>query len=303
MQIGPGGDLFYASFPGGTIKRIHYTAGNQAPQAVATANPTSGDTPLSVSFDGSESSDPDSGDTLSYAWDLDGDGGYDDASTAQTSFEYVTAGSYAVGLRVTDDHGASATDTVAVTAGDTPPTAAISTPTPGFTWAVGDPIAFAGSATDPQDGALPAGALSWTVTLHHCPSNCHAHPLQSFAGVSSGSFAAPDHEYPSYIELRLTATDSAGLSDTRSIRLDPKTVSLGFVSSPSGLNLAVNGANSTTPFSRTVIQGSANTISAPTPQQLEADTYDFTSWSDGGAQTHTVQANAAASYTATYTQR
>ena len=303
LQIGPGGDIYYPSFHGGTIRRIHYSAGNQAPQAVASATPLSGETPLSVSFDGRGSSDPDSGDVLTYAWDLDGDGAYDDASGAQAEFEYTAAGSYAAGLRVTDNHGASATDTVAITAGDTPPTAAISAPTSGFRWAVADPIDFSGGATDPQDGVLPASALSWQVILHHCPSNCHAHPLQSFDAVESGSLPAPDHEYPSHLELRLTATDSAGLTDTRSVRLDPKTVSLAFASSPTGLSLTVNGANSATPFSRTVIQGSANTISAPSPQQLGSDTYDFGSWSDGGALTHGVQANAMATYTANFTQR
>ena len=48
--------------------------------------------------------------------------------------------------------------------------------------------------------------------MQHCPSNCHSHPVQSFAGVAGGSFVAPDHEYPSYLELRLTATDSGGLT-------------------------------------------------------------------------------------------
>ena len=42
LQVGPGGDLFYADFDGGTVKRIRYTAGNQAPTAVATASPSSG---------------------------------------------------------------------------------------------------------------------------------------------------------------------------------------------------------------------------------------------------------------------
>lgn len=303
IQVGPGGDVFYASFNSGTIRRIHYTAGNRAPEAVASADPTSGDTPLSVSFDGSGSSDPDPGDTLSYAWDLDGDGSYDDGSGVQASFEYTEAGSYAVGLRVTDDHGATATDTVAVTAGDTPPTAAIAAPTPAFTWAVGDQVAFSGGATDAQDGALPASALEWSLTLQHCPSNCHAHPLQDFTGVAGGSFVAPDHEYPSHLELRLTATDSGGLSDSRVVRLYPRTVDLAFASNPGGLELVLNGVQATTPFSRTVIEGSANTISAPSPQELGAITYDFASWSDGGAQTHTVQADAADTYTATYSQR
>ena len=90
------------------------------------------------------------------------------------------------------------------------PTATIVQPAPSTTWKVGDVIAFSGSATDPQEGSLPASALSWTVILHHCPSTCHTHTIQSFVGVATGSFTSPDHEYPSHLELRLTATDSGG---------------------------------------------------------------------------------------------
>ncbi len=39
LQIGPGGDLFYADFDGGTIRRVSFTAANQPPTAVATATP------------------------------------------------------------------------------------------------------------------------------------------------------------------------------------------------------------------------------------------------------------------------
>ena len=52
LEIGPGGDLFYVDFDGGTIRRIRYTA-NQPPTAVATASPTTGYAPLTVTFDGS----------------------------------------------------------------------------------------------------------------------------------------------------------------------------------------------------------------------------------------------------------
>ena len=43
--------------------------------------------------------------------------------------------------------------------------------------------------------------------------------MQSFNGVASGTFPAPDHEYPSYLELELKATDSGGLTDTRTFTL------------------------------------------------------------------------------------
>ncbi|MEK6276625.1 MAG: PQQ-dependent sugar dehydrogenase [Actinomycetota bacterium] len=298
LVIGPGGDLFYVGFDSGTIERISYTAANQAPVAVAKATPTSGITPLTVQFDGTESSDADSGDTLSYAWDLDGDGIYDNSTSSRPTWTYQTNGTYTARLRVTDNHGASATDSVIISAGNTPPTATIATPTSSVRWSVDDVIGFSGSATDPQDGLLPASALSWDLIMHHCPSNCHEHYIQGFSGAT-GSFSAPDHEYPSYLELRLTATDSGGLKHTQSVRLDPRTVNLTLASSPSnGFNLTLNGVTAKAKFTRTVIQNSSNSISAPNQGQ-----YLFRSWSDGGAQTHQFRAGTSATYTATFRKR
>jgi PKD repeat protein len=300
LQTGPGGDLFYADFDGGTIRRVSFTPANQPPTAVATATPTGGSAPLTVQFDGSGSNDPDPGDSLSYAWDLDGDGQYDDSTAVAASHTYTSQGEYTASLRVTDSHGASGTAAVTITVGNTAPTATISSPAPGTTWAVGDVIRFAGGATDAQDGPLPASALSWDLILHHCPSNCHTHPLQSLTG---DSFTTPDHEYPSHLELRLTATDSGGLTDTDSIQLDPKTVTVTLNSSPGGFALVLNGSQAATPFTRTLIQGSQNTISAPSPQTKGKKAWVFKAWSDGGGQTHPVTANSSTTYTATYKQR
>jgi uncharacterized repeat protein (TIGR01451 family) len=111
---------------------------------------------------------------------------------------------------------------------------------------------------------------------------------------------APDHDYPSYLELTLTATDSGGLSDTKTVRLDPRTVNLTFQSSPAGLSLTVGSSSSTTPFTRTVIEGSTNSVSAPSPQTVGGTPYTFASWSDGGAATHNIVASTSATYTATY---
>ena len=128
--------------------------------------------------------------------------------------------------------------------------------------------------------------------------------IANYTGVASGSFSAPDHAYPCWLELQLTATDSGGLTSTTSVRLDPKTVVLTFKTNPGGLvlnDLVVNEAARTTPFSVTVVVGSANTVSAPSPQQFNKSTYYFSAWSDGGPQSHTVTAPAAnTTYTATY---
>jgi hypothetical protein len=128
------------------------------------------------------------------------------------SYTYTTAGVYHPSLRVTDDQGAATRQSVTVTAGNTAPTAVIDSPASSLTWKVGDTINFSGHATDAQDGTLPASALSWSLILHHCftPTDCHTHLIQTINGVSSGSFTAPDHEYPCWLELQLTATDSAG---------------------------------------------------------------------------------------------
>jgi hypothetical protein len=74
------------------------------PQAVTSASPTSGPAPLTVQFTGSGSSDPD-GYPITCSWDLNGDGTYGDATTANPSFTYTTAGTRQVTLRVTDSRG------------------------------------------------------------------------------------------------------------------------------------------------------------------------------------------------------
>jgi glucose/arabinose dehydrogenase len=300
LEIGPGGDLFYVDL-GGTIRRIRYFNQNQPPIAVATANPTNGVAPLTVAFDGTASSDPD-GDALTYAWDLDGDGAFDDAAAATASYTYTQPGIHVATLQVTDPSGAAGTSSVTISAGNTPPEAVIDMPAAGTTWKVGDTIPFSGHASDPQSGTLGASALTWSLVLQHCPSTCHEHPLQTFTGTV-GSFVTPDHEYPSHLELRLTATDPGGLSDTTSVRLDPQTVDLTFGANPAGLTLAVGSTSEPAPFTRTAIVGSTLSISAPSPQASGGTAYEFVGWSDGGAQTHTIVANAAGSYVATYRVR
>jgi glucose/arabinose dehydrogenase/PKD repeat protein len=298
LEVGPDGALYYVDF-GGSIRRVQFSAGNQPPNAVAQAAPTSGPAPLNVSFDGRSSSDPEAG-TLTYAWDLDGDGAFDDSTSATPTWTYTAPATVTVRLRVTDPGGLTDTDTVVVSASNTPPVPVINTPASGTTWEVGEKIDFSGSATDAQDGTEPATRLSWQLVIRHCPSTCHSHVAETFSGVASGSFFGPDHEYPAHLDLTLTATDAQGASSSVTLQLDPKTVILSFATNPTGLQLAVNSATATAPFTREVIKGSLNTVSASSPQAIGSTTYSFTGWSDGGAASHTITANQAASYTATY---
>ncbi len=136
--------------------------------------------------------------------------------------------------------------------------------------------------------------------MHHCPSNCHEHTVQSFAGVASGFFTAPDHEYPSYLELRLTATDSGGLTDATSVQLDPQTVTLTFQTIPGGLELTAERDRSEGDVQPHGDRGIDQHDQCPVPQNKGKKSYNFASWSDGGAQTHTIAAPATAT---TYTAR
>lgn len=344
VENGPEGDLFYADFDGGTIRRISYVGSNVPTSCpvgqylaqyynnmALTGTPTVTRCEASINYNwGTGSPDPGIGnENFSARWTgrhnfnagnyvftiraddgmrlfLDGtliiDAWKDQAATQYQVTRTLTAGEHEVKVEHYEKDGdAVAQVSWAASSGNTAPTATITSPVAGTTWKVGDTISFAGSATDAQDGTLPAAKLKWDVILYHCPSNCHTHALQSFDGVASGSFPVPDHEYPSYLELKLTATDSNGSTDVKTVRLDPKTVTLTFQSNPTGLQLTVGSSSGTAPFNRTVIVGSTNSIIAPSPQSKGKKSYTFQSWSDGGALTHNIVAPAnATTYTARY---
>jgi glucose/arabinose dehydrogenase len=296
LQVGPDNNIYYVDHGGGTIRRIRYDA---PPQAVISANPQSGPVPLTVQFDGTKSFDPGGG-AITYAWDLNGDGAFDDSTSPTPTYTYTASQDYTARLRVTDARGSSGDASVVISAGNSPPTAIIDTPTNGTTWAVGDTIAFSGHATDPDQGTLPPSALTWSLVLHHCPSTCHIHNIQTFSATSSGSFVAPDHDYPSYLELRLTATDARGLQNTTSVQLDPRTTTLTLESQPPGLTLVAGTTAQATPFALTLIEGSTVSVSAPSPQTLDGTADAFASWSDGGAQSHSIAVTAPVTLTAVY---
>jgi glucose/arabinose dehydrogenase len=300
LELGPDGALYFTDLDDGQVRRISHAAGNQPPVAKAEASPDNGNGPLLVQLSAAGSSDAD-GDTLSYAWDLDGDGEFDDSTEVSPTYEYVEPGVHVASVRVSDPDGAEDTDSVSIQVDNTPPTATIETPQPSLTWAVGDPIDFAATASDPQDGDLPESAFDWEIVINHCPSNCHQHVIEEVTETASGQFIAPDHEYPSSLTLKLTVTDSGGLTDSKSVTIQPKTVALLLQTVPPGLNLILNDKQVVAPSSQTVIEGSLNTVSAPSPQTLGVAPYVFAGpWSDAGAATHLVLADESKVLTATY---
>ncbi|MPZ22220.1 MAG: DNRLRE domain-containing protein [Dehalococcoidia bacterium] len=321
LQTGPGGDLFYVDIcfdsPScGQVRRISALGANQPPQAVIDADPTSGDAPLLVEFDGSGSSDPD-GVALDYAWDLDGDGQFDDFEVDPTR-EYP-AGIYTVGLRVTDSDGAVDTDTVTITSGLGAGEALVDIRVNGaavecdqvaggmtcpWAWKVGDHVEYSGHALDDQEEPYPESAFSWSVIQRHCPGgDCHSHaPVHQDSGSATGSFIAVPHGYPSHLELILTVErpgDDLGVATT----LLPQTADITVRSIPSGIEVGANATVGATPFSQTVIAGSSVQLNAPPARTLNGTDYTFHSWSNGGAAEHLAMVGPTDfTFTATYAQ-
>lgn len=304
MRFGPsarGQSLYYTTYAGGgAVRRIDSTAStNLAPTAVASASPrfTAAST-LTVDFSGAGSSDPD-GDPLTYSWDF-GDGASGSGATA--SHTYTAVGTYTASLTVRDDRGGvSAPASLRIDVGNTPPTPTIASPAEGALFSVGQAITLSGSATDAQDSQAPA--LRWEVLLHH---DTHTHPYLSGTGPQLALTGPPPEDLAaasnSYLEIRLTATDSTGLSATVTRELRPRTVAITFASAPSGMRVAVAGQIVTTPATVTSWQGWGLPISGVVQPRDDGQWYAVSSWQHGGAPAQTVVTPATpTTYTAVFT--
>jgi glucose/arabinose dehydrogenase/endonuclease YncB( thermonuclease family) len=286
MRLGSDGYLYYIAINTNELRRIRFIDPNSPPTVSASANPTNGLLPLNVQFSSAGTSDP-NGRPLTYSWDFD-DG--TTSTAANPSHTFATAGTYNVTLTATNNVPASGQDTVEVTAGSQPPTAHISTPGASLLYKVGDTINFSGTGTDYNGAPITGAGLSWEVIVHHCPQgSCHQHFLQSFSG-GSGSFVVPDHGDDVHLELQLTATNAAGLTDTDAVSINPQTVTLTFDSVPTGMTVVYDGSSGTTPRTQVTAVNSQHVLFAPSPQALGSAA--FASWSDGGAQQHTITAPA-----------
>lgn len=209
--------------PGSYLSPFEGGVANHPPVAQATASPTSGQPPLSVSFNASASSDPD-GDALSFSWNF-GDGST--GSGSAPSHTYSSDGSYTATVTVSDGQltdQASVNISVTSTPVNTAPIAqASASPTSGIAPLT---VSFNASASvDPDGDAL---SFSW-----------------NFGDGSGGSGVSPQHTYSGAGTYTATVTVSDGeLSDQESINIvvndpstpcsDPSSISIPFAFDGSG---------------------------------------------------------------------
>jgi glucose/arabinose dehydrogenase/regulation of enolase protein 1 (concanavalin A-like superfamily) len=298
LSQAPDGSIWQLNIYPGELYRWSASGGNQAPVASASASPTDGLAPLAVTFSSAGSHDPE-GQSLSYAWDF-GDGST--STSASPSHTYTANGSYAAKLTVSDGTKTSSA-TVSVVVGNRRPTVTITAPSGGGHYDAGDTIDYRAVATDPEDGALGDAAFSWKVVFHHAD---HVHPyLGPVAGSAAGSFSiapVPDNGPTTWFEIQATATDSGGLSATTSVEIYPNLVNLTVQSTSAVPVFTVDGMPKTGSYTTSAVVGVEHALGAPSPQQIGSTLFLFSSWSDGGAQNHTITVPATdRTYTVDYT--
>ncbi len=323
ISEGPDGYLYYASLFSaegageGEIHRIAYKP--DSPRARLKATPPFGLYDGSGNFEtileAGESTDP-NGDPLTYQWDLNEDGTFEINGSATQTVTYTKAQqelreaneespNHVVAVRV-DDGALSSVARLTIYPGDKPPTVTIDKPTPSDRWKVGDLVKLEGTGIGLGGEIKTLRPYYWQTRMAHCPdpanpSACHVHPLQTFAGIRRPEFVAPQHDYPSYIDIVLRVSDERGLSGTAHLEFQPQTVDLSLASDPPGIQLLVASTEAPSPFSVPAIDGSEIQLSAPQTAVVGGRTYTFSAWSDGGAREHPINVSPASNrYFASY---
>jgi len=303
LRVGPDGALYYLAYGFrhgvGAVGRIAYTA-DEAPSIAVQPQSVRVAVGSPATFHVEATGAP----PLAYQWRRN-----------DVAIDGATAAAYALAATALADDGArfsvvvsnaagsvtSAAATLSVVDGHSP-TVAITAPAAGTTYAGGDAIAYAGTATDAEDGALPASAYTWRVDFHH---HDHLHPyVPSTSGATAGTFTAftgGETDADVWFRIHLDVVDSSGLGASTFVDVHPRAAHFTLATDPPGLQLTLDGTPLPTPLTELGVTGVQRAIGAPSPQTLGGATYELVSWSDGGAATHTISTPATdTTYVATF---
>lgn len=289
IQLGPDGNLYWVDIVTGSLNRLESTTGaNLPPVASFTATPASGPVPLAVRFDASRSRDPNPDDSLSYAWDLDGDGACDDATGLVADRTYATRGAVAVRLCVSDGVGGTEAHTVVIHPGESPPLITSLTSDAGPDgWSVDDRINFTGTATEHTGEELPDSALGWAFDVRHCETeddaSCHTHPYAEHTGASV-SLVAPDHEHYAFVRASLTVTGSNGLTSTRTLESRPRVSTVALATRPTGMTVTNGLVTGTSPVTARYLHLGNGQLLVPRLASVDGRKYRFAGWADGSTE-------------------
>lgn len=300
LKIGPDGALYYLARGAGSVGKIMF-GGSGPPQITEQPTdqivPVGGRATFSVSATGAT--------PLSYQWQKD-NADIPGATSASYTTPFATRADHSTNYRcqVTNSAGTVASNSAALrVTTNTAPTGTIVTPATGTKYSAGTTLSFSGIGTDQEDGNLPTSAFKWRIDFHH---DTHIHPaMADTTGISSGTFAIPNGGETSanvWYRVYLTVKDSGGLSTTAFVDVTPNTATITLETNPAALRVTLDGQPLTTPTSVMSVVGMTRTLGVFSPQTSDNITYyQFASWSDSGAATHTIATPSAnATYIATY---
>lgn len=167
MQFGPDGAMYViewgSSWSSGTsgdtrLIKVQYLQAQSTPVAVASANVTEGDLPLTVDFSSAGSVDPD-GTALTYAWDFDGDQ-VNDSTEENPTHVYTVPGVYSAILTVTDEDELFSRSTITINVGNNRPVVAFIEPAASSFYDWGDTVEFEFTVVDAEDGSSAGGQIT-----------------------------------------------------------------------------------------------------------------------------------------------
>ena len=286
LTTGRDGNLYFLSRDNNAVYKIVYAGGGSAP--IITGQPknitvTQGDNAVfSVTATGTA--------PLSYQWRKNGVNisGATAPSYTMSNTTTANAGTYSVVVSNALGSVTSNNATLIITTPNQPPVATITTPVAGSTYAGGSMISFSGTATDLENGALPSSSYIWYVMFHH-DTHTHPGPATSTTG-SGGSFAIPNAGETAtnvFYRLYLVVTDQQGAKDTTYRDILPRTSAITINTNPQGLTVTLDGQPFTAPLTVNSVEGIIRSIGTTASQILNSVRYNFSSWSNGGAQTQT----------------
>ncbi len=294
MKIASDGSIYYLTIFPGKLYKITYSTINQPPIVAENSDKTSGNSPLTVNFSSSGSSDPE-GVTLNYSWDF-GDG--TTSTQANPQKIYNQKGKFNAQLTVSDGVNSSQALPITIQVG-IPPNVSILSPLNSASYTAGESISYSSQATDSNNQTIVDSGISTQVIFHH---STHVHPFLNNLG-KSGSFTIPQTGEPSadtYYEIIVTATDTFGLTTTKSITINPQKTTINIDSAPNGLQVIIDGQPQTTPQTILSVVNFKHELNASNQTQNNKY-YEFDHWSDSQPKKHTITAPVSATtYVATF---
>jgi len=299
VDVAADGNLYYLSRNPAALYKIAYSGSSipdilQSPASISVA--ASQPATFNVTVTGIQ--------PFTYRWQKNG---FDISGATNAEYKIPAtiagdAGNYRVIISNTAGADTSSIAVLTVTAFNSKPTVTFTTaPANNALFVGGQVFNFVATATDAQDGTLPASAFTWHVDLHH---NIHTHdglPATNTKTFTVNIPTAGHTDTDIYYKIYVVVKDAGGLTDTAFVNLLPTLKNITLKTMPAGLTVKLDDEPVVTPNTQQSIVGIDRTIDVVSPQTYQGKVYSFVGWSHGGTTNQTYStANKDTTFTALF---